>query len=180
MKEDKDIPKLSGYVSVKEAAEMLNVSDKMIYFYIDHKRLNAVRASNLLLIPTEELENFKQKSVGRPRTRTPAWRISSKDNALFVTSISVQIEAGQQDVLLKKLSAIRRKAAHEFPGTVARYIINYETTPNAIEILLIWKMGTMPDEVSREQALEAFRQELAEVLDWQSAQYKHGNAILHS
>jgi excisionase family DNA binding protein len=67
MNKNNDLPRLVGYVSVKEAAEILGISDTMIYFHIKSKRLHAVRISNILLIPTEELESFKQKSVGRPK-----------------------------------------------------------------------------------------------------------------
>src|SRR4051812_45780735 len=148
MNEDDEIPKLSGYVSVKEAAEILNISDKMVYFYIESKRLPAVRASNILLVSTEELEKFKQKSVGRPRTKTPGWRISTKDNALFVTSINVQIRAGKQNELAKRLEVIRRSGTHNFVGTVGRYIIRYDSSPDRVEILLTWKTSAAPDETT--------------------------------
>jgi len=180
MSENDDIPKISEYATVKEAAEILNISDKMVYFYIDNKRLRAVRASNLLLIPVDELENFKQKSVGRPRTKTPTWRISSKDNALFATSIHVPIRAGQRDKLMKKLEEIRRRGLHNFPGTVARYITGYKKFPGKVEILLIWKTSAAPDEASREQALAAFRQALADVLDWDTAEYDDGTVYIHT
>jgi excisionase family DNA binding protein len=180
MSENDDIPKISEYVTVKEAAEILNISDKMVYFYIDNKRLRAVRASNLLLIPVEELESFKQKSVGRPRTKTPAWRISTKDNALFVTLINVQIRAGKQDRLMKRLNEIRRRGLHDFSGTVARYITGYKKSPDKIEILLIWKTSVAPDEATREQALEAFRQALADVVDWDTAEYDDGTVFMHT
>ncbi len=38
----------------------------------------------------------------------------------------------------------------------------------------------MPSETAREQALDEFRRELASVLDWNSAQYDHGEVILHT
>ncbi len=180
MSENDAIPKISEYATVKEAAEILNISDKMVYFYIENRRLRAVRASNLLLIPLVELENFKQKSVGRPRTKTPAWRISSKDNALFVTAIRVQIRAEQQDQLQKKLEHMRREGLHDFPGTIARYIIGYEKSPDKLEILLIWKTSVTPAESAREEVLEAFRQALTDVLDWNTAEYDDGTVFMHT
>jgi excisionase family DNA binding protein len=180
MSEDDDIPKISGYLSVKEAAQALDISEKMVYFYIENKRLQAVRASNLLLIPVEEIEKFEQKAVGRPRTRTPGWRRSTKDNSLFVVSIDVKIKSDKRDELIKKLDEIRQKKLHNFSGTIARYIIEYETSPDKVEIQLIWKTGTAPDEPAREEALEAFRRELADVLDWSTAQYNHGIVLMHT
>jgi hypothetical protein len=38
----------------------------------------------------------------------------------------------------------------------------------------------MPDESAREQALEMFRQTLAEELDWSTAQYNEGKVLLHT
>lgn len=180
MSEVDDIPKIPGYVSVKEAAEMLKVSDKMVYFYVENKRLGAVRASNLLLIPIAEIEKFEQKSVGRPRTKTPTWRKSSKDNALFMTSIRVQVYADKRGGLSERLDEIRRIGSYDFPGTIARYIIEYETPSEGIEILLIWKMGTAMDEDSRETAFNQFRQKLSDILDWNTAQYEHGDILLHT
>ena len=180
MNEGDDIPRLIGYVSVKEAAEILNISDKMVYFYIESRRLHAVRASNLLLISTDELEKFKQRSVGRPRTKTPGWRISTKDNLLFVITINVKIRSGRHDSLTKKLEEIRKNGNHCFAGTVARYIIHYHSSPDSIEIQLVWKTSIMPDETTRQQALAAFQQELADVLDWQSARYEDGTVLMHT
>jgi excisionase family DNA binding protein len=180
MNESNGIPRITGYVSVKEAAEILNVSDKMIYFYIENKRLHAVRASNILLIPIEELESFKQKSVGRPRTKTPAWKTSYKDNTLFAISINVQVQAGKHNDLIEQLEKVKREGSHTFPGTVSRYIIGYEAASERIEILLIWKTGMAPSESTREQALEEFRQALADVVDWTTARYDDGTVFMHA
>src|SRR5436305_5028009 len=180
MNESDDIPKLLGYVSVKEAAEILNISEKMVYFYIENKRIHAVRASNILLISTDELEKFKQRSVGRPRTKTPGWRISTKDNQLFVLTISVKMWSGKHESLTKKLDEIRKNGTHYFLGTVARYIFHYHSSPDRVEIQLIWKTSIMPDETARHQALADLQHELADRLDWQTAHYVDGMVLMHT
>ena len=38
----------------------------------------------------------------------------------------------------------------------------------------------MPDEAVREEALEAFRELFADVLDWQTAQYQMKTVLLHT
>ena len=158
---------------------MLGISDKTVYYYVDQKRLPAVRAGNILLISTEEIEKFQLKSVGRPRTSTPSWRMSIKDNQLFATLISVGIRTEQKINITKRLEEIRREQ-HNFPGTVARYIMGKATSPKKLEILLIWKSSVMPDETERERELEAFRQELADVLDWDTALYEDDVVYLHT
>jgi hypothetical protein len=67
---------------------------------------------------------------------------------LFSTSIVVQIKAGSQDFLLKKLEEIKRGDQYLFPGTVARFIVRSETFPGQVEISLIWRSTAMPDEAA--------------------------------
>lgn len=175
-----DIPELPGYVSTKEAAKLLNISERRVRLYIEMKRLPAVRAADVLMIPLENVKNFQRKIVGRPRKNTLAWRISSAENTQFVTAISVQIQANQEKTLLARLEEIKSSGQHVFPGTVARYFLKSDTFPGQIEILLVWRSTIMPSEIEREQALQAFRQKLENVLDWSTAQYNHGQALMHT
>lgn len=175
-----DIPDLPGYVSTKEAAKILGISERRVRLYIEMKRLPAVRAADVLMIPLDNVKNFKRKIVGRPRKNTLAWRTSSAENTQILTSISVQILAHQEKRLIERLEELKRSGHHVFPGTVARYFVKSETIPEQVEILLIWRSTIMPGEEEREQALEAFRQALSDVLDWSTAQYHRGQALMHT
>jgi hypothetical protein len=175
-----DIPDLPGYVSTKEAAKILGISERRVRLYIEMKRLPAVRAADVLMLPLDNVKNFKRKIVGRPRKNTLAWRTSSVENTQFLTSISVQILAHQEKRLVERLEEIKSSGHHVFPGTVARYLVKSETIPGQVEILLIWRSTIMPGEEEREQALEAFRQALSDVLDWSTAQYNKGQALMHT
>jgi DNA-binding transcriptional MerR regulator len=175
-----DIPDLPGYVSTKEAAKMLGVSERRVRLYVEMKRLPAVRAADVLMIPVENVKNFERKIVGRPRKNVLDWRISSVENAQFMTSISVQIQAHQEKRLQQQLEEMKRDRQHVFPGTVARYIVRSDTEPDQVEIVLIWRSTVTPSEEEREKALEAFRETLADVLDWSTAQYKTGEVLMHS
>jgi len=73
-----------------------------------------------------------------------------------------------------------REGEHIFLGTKARYIIWRKTHPGALEILLIWRRTTMPEEAERAEALDQFRQALADLLDWESARYHEGQIILQT
>jgi hypothetical protein len=175
-----DIPDLPGYVSTKEAAKILGISERRVRLYIEMKRLPAVRAADVLMIPSENVKNFQRKIVGRPRKNTLAWRMSSTENSQFVTAISVQIRANQEKTLQTRLEEIKSSGHYVFPGTVARYFLKSDTFPGWIEILLVWRSTIMPGEIEREQALEAFRQKLEDVLDWSTAQYNTGQALMHT
>jgi hypothetical protein len=61
-----------------------------------------------------------------------------------------------------------------------RYIVISDTFPGQVEILLIWRSIIMPSDTEREQSLEAFRQTLSDVLDWGTAQYNNGQALMHT
>ena len=175
-----NIPDLPGYVSTKEAAKILGISERRVRLYIEMQRLRAVRAADVLLLPLDDVKNFKRKIVGRPRKNTLAWRISSSENTQFMTFISVQMRPQREKQLMQRLEEVKRGEQHVFPGTVARYVVRSESNPRQIELLLIWRSTVMPDEVEREQALEAFRQTLADVLDWNTAQYNNGQVLMHT
>lgn len=180
MKDSVDLPNISGYVSIKEAAQMLGLSHKTVYQYVAEGRLPGVRAGDIILIAVEAVKNFKPNLSGRPRTTIPLWRISPEENRLLSTLIRVQIRKGRREELPELLEKIRHSKHHLFPGTVARYIIGSESHPEEVQILLVWRSTVMPDESTREKALEEFRRVLADVLDWETAQYERGSVLMHT
>src|SRR6266480_78309 len=180
MREYLDLPTIPEYVSIKEAAKMLGVSDKRVYAYIEDGRLPGVRAAHVIMIPIEEVKKFKPKISGRPRKNTPAWRTSPEDNKLLTTSIFVSVPADQRERLQRRLEELRQEGEHVFPGTIARYIIWSKTHPGTLEILLIWRSTTMSEESERAEALDQFQRALADVLDWKGARYDQGQILLHT
>jgi excisionase family DNA binding protein len=180
MRESLDLPNLPEYVTIKDAAKLLGVSDKRVYAYIEDGRLPAVRAAHVIMIPLEEVNRFKPKIIGRPRKNTPMWRTSPDDNMLLTISIFVNIWADQQERFKQTLDAIKQSGEHIFPGTVARYILSSQTHPGRVEILLIWRRTAMPDEKARSQALNEFQQALAPMVDWSSAHYDNGEVLIHT
>lgn len=180
MRESLDLPNMPEYVPIKEAAKMLGVSDKRVYAYIEEGRLPAVRAAHVIMIPVEEVKKFQPKISGRPRKNTPAWRTSPEDNLLLTTSVFVQVKANQRKILLQRLEEVKQAEELIFPGTIARYIIWSKTHPGELEILLIWRSTTIPDEMARKQAFDPLQQALADVLDWSTAQYDEGEIFLHT
>jgi excisionase family DNA binding protein len=176
------IPGLPGYVSVKEAAEMLGVSDKRVYQYVMAGRLPARRIGHMLILPVEEVRRFRPQPSGRARTRSPSWRVYRSRGTLLVTDIAVAVRPGCQVRLLEKLRTIQQEDRHLFPGTVARYILKdeHEQTFQMLRILLVWKDTEMPDEATRQRDLAAFQEELADLLDWSQVQIHTYEALLHT
>src|SRR5258708_18132586 len=137
MNENVNFPQIPGYVSVKEAAEMLGLSPRTVYDYIEEGRLPSARLADVIAISREEIRKFKREPSGRPRKNTPLWHISSGDNTQFMSIISVRLRAGQREVLQQKLEVIRKKKQHLFPGTVMRYVAASGASFDQVLLLLI-------------------------------------------
>ncbi len=144
MKESVDIPNLPGYISIKEAADLLGVSDKRVYQYIRAGRLPAQRVGHILILPIEAVSQFKPGPSGRVRTKAPSWRAYRSRGTLFVTDIHVPVRTGQHAALVKKLRTIQKLDELTFPGTVARYVVKSDESLTSLQILLIWKSTEMP------------------------------------
>jgi len=172
------------------AARLFATSEGMLYslyggfFRTDvpssHYSLPGARVANVIAIPVEALRKFKREPSGRPRQNTPLWRISSGDNAQFMTLILVRERTGQHDALMRRLETIRKKKEHIFPGTVMRYLAESDALPGQVILVLVWRGTVMPDETVREEALKGLRQALIEMLDWNTAEYISGQVLMHT
>ena len=172
--------RIPGYVSVKEAAEMLGLSPRTIYDYIEEGRLTGARLADVIAIPIEEIKKFKREPSGRPRKNTPLWHISSGENTQFMSLISVQVRAGQRDPLRQRLEEFRKKKQHLFPGTVMRYIAAGSDSSERVFLLLVWRGTVHTRRKKREAAIEEFRRSLDDVVDWSTAQYEYGQVLMHT
>ncbi len=175
-----ELPNMPGYVSIKEAAKMMDLSTRRVYDFVVSGRLRGVRAVNAIMIPLEDIQKFQRGASGRERKVTPLWRISSGENTQLMTLILVQMRVGKQEILTQRLEQIRKDKQHLFPGTIARSIVGSQANPGQVIISLIWRGTIIPEEAEREEALEAFRQALDDVLDWGNAEYNHGTAFMHT
>src|SRR6266487_5246997 len=99
---DSDQQGVPGYISIKQAATMLGLSPSRVYEYVEDGRLSSVRAAHVILIPIEEIRNFKPKLSGRPRRSISPWRISPEENTLLSTSIVVQMRTKNLTELMER------------------------------------------------------------------------------
>jgi excisionase family DNA binding protein len=180
MTKDDEFPAIPGYVPIKEAAKLLGISNPRMYGYVREKRIPARKAGRSLMIPLEELEHFKLNPPGRVRTKAADWRVYNSRSKLLGMDIHVQTLPGQQGRLLEKLKLIYRKQQHKFPGTIQRYILKDDISLSAISIWLVWKDTEMPDKEAWERELTAFKAELADVLNWETAQISIKEGIIYT
>jgi len=90
------------------------------------------------------------------------------------------LRAGQRDVLQQKLEVIRKKKQHLFPGTVMRYVAARSDSFERVIFILIWRGTVIPDETTREEALEEFRRSLDDVVDLSTAHHEYGPVLMHT
>lgn len=175
-----EIHPLSDYMQPSTAAKALGVSRNRVYEYIRDQRLPAEKMGKTYFILAKDVEQFQANPTGRTRTQPPPWRAYRSGGKLLTTDIYVQVRTGQQQRLTEKLQNLLHTNQHTFPGTIARYIIQGDGQLSTVHILLIWKTTEMPNEATRQKHLAAFQAELADVLDWQTAQSSTNAAILHT
>lgn len=180
MTKDSDTSNTRDFVTTNEAAEMLGLSYYTVYEYVREKRLFAERIGGIYMIPRKAVEEFKPKPTGRTRAKPPPWRMYRAGAKVRGMDIKVQVRVDQQERLIEKLNAIQEEQQYLFPGTMQRYVFEDEATPKTITISLIWKDTEMPDETIIQQELAGFRAELADVLDWETAEYTTKKAIIHT
>lgn len=175
-----EFPGVPGYVSIKQAAEMLGITDKRVYRYIDLGRLPAYKSGGVFLLAEEDVRQFKLNPPGRTRAEPPRWRVYHPRSNILVTEIQVPVRAGQQERLADQLKEIQQANRHTFPGTIARYIVKGNPDLTSVHLILAWKDTEMPDESIRKQHLRALQEELADVLLWEQAQYTTNEALIHT
>lgn len=175
-----DFPDVPGYVSIKQAAEMLGITDKRVYRYIDIGRLPAYKSGGAFLLAVEDVKQFKLNPPGRTRSGPPLWHVPNSRSTIIATDIYVQLRPGQQEKLVEKLKAIQRADLHTFPGTIARYVVKGDPELSTVHFFLVWKDVEVPIEVTHQRDLAAFQEELADVLVWETAQYNTAEVIIHT
>jgi excisionase family DNA binding protein len=180
MNEDGELPKLPGYMPVKEAAKLIGLSPRRILEYVQEEKLHGYKAGKTTMISEAEVREFQRNYIGRKRMNVPVWRTPVGDNMQYITFIIARMRQGQDARLEEKIEEIRAGKKHLLPGTVARYISRSEEKPDDIQIVLIWRSTVMPPAAEREAAMQALRAELAEIVDWETAWSENGRVIMHT
>ena len=180
MENEPDIPNLPGYLSIKEVAQAVHLSQRRVRLLIQSGRLPAFRMAGMLVVPAGEVKTYQQGITGRPRRNTPNWRIAIASDVHTWLHVFVGLREGRAEELLQKLGAIRKGGEHMFPGTAARYIALSDQRPNEVQILLIWRGSLIPTPEEREAALEELRRDLADLVDWDTARYETAQVLMHT
>src|SRR5712692_6564962 len=115
--------KLKDYLTSKEAAEELGITDKSVQRHIKNGRLEGEKVGGRYFIHREDLAKFKPNLSGRPRASVPQWHFPAKKNELVVTTIEADLSTGVSMAEYRRaLAKIKSGERYLFPGTIARYI----------------------------------------------------------
>lgn len=179
MKDAFSLPDIPGYIDIKEAASMLNVAESSAYRYVQSGRLPAFQAGGSIMVDVEAVKRFKRRNTGRPRKKEALWRISPDTMLPSVMYIRVRMKDNQQEALKAKLGEIKKLELHSFPGTIVRYI-SLDKAATIVTIQLVWKDNESIEENTRQEQLTAFKHELVDLLDWNTAEYEEGVVLMHT
>ncbi len=168
------------FLTTAEVAEKLGVSYYTAYEYVREKRLVSERVGGVYLIPKKAVEEFRAKPTGRTRTQPPPWRVYRAGAKVRGLDIRVQARPGQRERLIEKFKTMQEEQRHLFRGTMQRYVFEDEARPTHFIISLIWKDTELPDERLLDEELALFKEEFADLLDWESARSIKKRAILHT
>jgi excisionase family DNA binding protein len=168
------------YLSVRDAANLLGVSTRSIYGYVEMGRLNAIRVGASLALPIGDVQRFKRAVTGRPRQRLPQWHEPVVGNRLSMTLIRLRLREGTEKLLTQRVRQIRREQRHQINGTVARYLFIERNDPRNLHVQLLWREQVLPEESEREQAVAAFLAEFDDLLEPEQTRILEGEAIMHA
>lgn len=180
MSEEREYLRFPGYVSVKEAAAILGFKEDRIWYYIRLRRLSSRKIEGRSMVAEESVRNFRVRPRGRLRADPPPWHVYRGGAKVYTLQIELQVRPGAQEELHAKLQAILDEQDHLFFGTMQRYILVDRENPAAITIQLVWKDTELADEALLERALEIFKADFADVLDWETARYTTKQALIHT
>ena len=169
-----------GYLSVKEAAQWIGVSDRTIYGYVKAGKLKASCIGSTIVVDAQDIGGYRRRAPGRLRTRIPPWHVPPEENLLYLTIMTVQLRPGQRERLRGKLLSIHALGKHLLPGTAARYIGYNCQCPDELQIVLVWRAAILPSEEERRAALTALRDDLAECVAWETAISQESQVIIHA
>ncbi len=167
-------------LSVREAARVLGVTERSVYGYVAKRTLSAMRIEGCVMLREAEVLAFERQAPGRPHVLVAAWHVPPVRNRQYMTTVTVRVRPGQGEALESRLMEIHGSAAHGFFGTSARYVVRNLGDPAEIDLVLVWRGAVMPARECREAALAALAADLAEVLAWETAVMKEGQALLYA
>jgi len=133
------------YLTVQEAASILNASVRSVYGYISKGQLPVTRVGERMLVKENDVLAFEFQAPGRPRELVPAWHIPPERNRQYMTMITVRVRPGQDEALESRLVEIHRSARHCFFGTSARYVVRNQCNPSEIDLVLVWETAAVKE-----------------------------------
>ena|SRR5216683_5639358 len=168
------------YISVREAARILDVSERSVYGYLAKGKLTRVEIEGMILLESAQVLAFERRAPGRTRERVPPWHIPPGRNPLYLMTMVAPLQPGCDALLGEKLSAFRKQGKHEIAGTCERAISRSLHAPDQLTIMLFWRGESLPPSGQREQEIAALVADLAEVCEWEMALISEGRAFAHT
>jgi excisionase family DNA binding protein len=153
------------YLSVRQAANIMGVSTRSVYGYIEAGKLRGIRIGASIAVHAEDVRTYQRAIVGRPRTRVPAWRKPAMGNEQYLTLIQLRLRKGREKQLEKYAEQIRQKQLYRLKGTVARFLVRDQKDPRNVQIHFVWRKLVMPEAEEREREIRQLLDDLADLVE---------------
>jgi hypothetical protein len=168
------------YLSVREAARVMGVSERSVYGYLARGKLTKKYIDERITLVEAEVQAFKRRAPGRTRASPPFWHMASGKNPLYLTTITMSLLPGCDALLEEKLTEFRTQGKHEITGTCARAISRSLEAPDRLVIFLFWYSASLPSEGQRAQEIAALIADLSEVCAWETALIAKSQTFVHT
>ena len=169
-----------NYLSAREAAKMLGVSQRSVYSYIKNNQIPALCIGDRVFLHKDHLTGFVSPPRGRKTSRIRPWHRSTGQDQELMTFVEIRCLPGQSAAFAEQLASIHKEQSHPFPGTVARSIGCCLNNPEFIQIVLVWKKKFLPSDEERREEITAFLLAFEEFLDLDTATIVESQALFHA
>ncbi len=168
------------YISVREAARILGLSERSVYGYAARGKLTKKWIDERIMLIESEVLAFDRTDPGRPRTLAPCWHLPPEKNPLSLTTIVVRTLPECDELLENNLAEFRAQGKHHLAGTSVRLIGRNRYDPHEVHIILLWRGAALPADEQRETELAALTADLSGACDWTTAAMTEVHMLLHA
>ncbi len=164
------------HISVREAARLLGVTERCVYYHLQKGKLTRVPIDGLTMVIEEEVLALKLQM--QQMQEETLWQLPVETDGMCLTTIVVPVRPGCEVLVDQKLAEFQAQGKHYIANAPVRAVSRTLRSPGQLIILLFWHANALPPAEERERELAALGADLAEVCAWESALIVKGEPLV--